>query len=83
MQEKNLVRMSMFLIIVAFIFVYSVFLDKNKNIFSSDTDISQDVTVSDINNSDISDVIDLTDDSTVTDPSLVDPIEQELLYQLQ
>ncbi len=83
MQEKNLVRMSMFLIIVAFIFVYSVFLDKNKNIFSNNTTKWSAITVSDISSWDDTNVIDLTDQSATTDPSKIDPIEQELLYQLQ
>lgn len=83
MQEKNLVRMSMFLIIVAFIFVYSVFLDKNRNIFWWDTYTPQDITISDIDDSTGTDVIDLTSQTDFTDPSQVDPIEQELLYQLQ
>lgn len=84
MQEKNLVRMSMFLIIVAFIFVYSVFLDKNKSIFGGDTYKPQDIIVSDIDgNNSGTDVIDLTNSTNTIDPSQVDPIEQELLYQLQ
>ena len=85
MQEKSLVRMSMFLIIVSFIFVYTIFLDKNKNIFSTqDGPNTQWVIVSDNDSALEGEVIDLTSSSSDNkSPSNIDPTEQELLYQIQ
>lgn len=75
MAEKNLVRLSLFLVLISFVFIYLIFADKNPELWNK----QQQILVSDKNGEEI---ITVNPDETITNIDNPNYTEQDLLAKL-
>lgn len=76
MAEKNLVRLSLFLVLIAFTFIYLIFADKNPDLWKRETSVL-------VSDKDGEQIINIPTDTITTDLDNPNYTEQDLLTKLK